>query len=131
MQKLIPPGPSVSISESVPTPPGEARMREDNEDVAQIKVRLPVINFPQFSGSYRERIPFYDAFNSLIHDNTSLKDCQKFHYLKSCLKGEASHSLKALTVSKENYSTAWSLLQKRYKNNRLIGAQHAKRVSPL
>lgn len=94
----------------------------------QINVRLPIINLPEFSGAYKEWLPFYDAFNNLIHQNKSLDDCQKFHYLKSCLKGEASRSVESLTISETNYLSAWCLLQKRYRNTRLIVQSHVQSI---
>lgn len=61
-----------------------------NPTQSQLNVRLPVIKFPEFSGKYTEWIPFYDAFRSPVHENKSLENCQKFNYLKSCLKENRS-----------------------------------------
>lgn len=87
-----------------------------------------MINWPEFGGSYKDWLPFYDAFNSLINENKSLSDCQKFHYLKACLKGEASRCIESLTASNSNYSIAWSLIRKRYENNRLSIQSHVQAI---
>lgn len=101
-----------------------------NDDISLTKfnVRLPVINLPEFGGAYKEWLPFYDAFNNLIHENKSLDECQKFHYLKSCLKGEAYRAIDSLTISNANYLSAWTILQKRYKNTRLIVQSHVQAI---
>lgn len=96
---------------------------KNNQENSQTNVRLPIVQLPEFSGTYKEWLPFYDAFNNIIHKNKKLDNCEKLHYIKSCLKGEASRSIESLTVSNSNYTAAWSLLQKRYKNTRLIPQQ--------
>ena len=46
---------------------------------------LPSINLPTFSGNYQEWLSFHDLFSCMIHENESLSDIQKFHYLKLSL----------------------------------------------
>lgn len=94
----------------------------------QFNVKLPEINLPTFSGKHTEWLPFFDVFQNLIHNNQSLDDCQKFHYLKSCLKGDAVRAVESLPISSSNYQTAWSVLQKRYKNTRLIIQAHVQAI---
>jgi hypothetical protein len=96
----------------------------NNQSSPELAVKLPALNLPQFSGSYTEWLPFYDTFNSLINNNANLNNCQKFHYLKSCLKGEASATIESLTISTDNYNAAYELLIKRYNNIRLIAQEH-------
>lgn len=117
----------LAISRTPGNNPVASNQSECNNGTAP-NVRLPVINLPEFSGLYKDWLPFYDSFKSLIHENSSLSDCQKFHYLKSCLKGEASRSIESLTTSNSNYATAWELLQKRYRNNRLIVQSHVQAI---
>ncbi|XP_025831574.1 uncharacterized protein LOC112904803 [Agrilus planipennis] len=94
---------------------------------SQFNVRLPRINLPQFSGEYTEWLPFYNAFDSLIHNNYTLDDCQKFHYLKF-LGGEAARPIESLAITANNYQSAWSILQRRYKNDRLIVYSHVNSI---
>ncbi|XP_072766489.1 uncharacterized protein [Anoplolepis gracilipes] len=56
-------------------------------------IRLPKIELPTFSGLYEE---------------CSLNDVQRFHYLKSALKGEAAECISALEISGLNYANAWT-----------------------
>ena len=44
-------------------------------------VKLPPLNLPSFDGSFDEWLFFRDNFNSIIHNNESLTNVQKFHYL--------------------------------------------------
>ena len=46
-------------------------------------LKLLAINLPIFSGQYDRWISFSDMFRVMIHENDSLPEIQKFHYLKS------------------------------------------------
>ncbi|KOX76028.1 hypothetical protein WN51_12515 [Melipona quadrifasciata] len=57
----------------------------------------------------------------MIHRNESLSNIDRFHYLRSAVKGEAARALKTFPVSDSNYEAAWKLLRKSYENsNELI-----------
>lgn len=101
------------------------------EEQACIKVRLPKINLPTFTGSYEEWYNFYDTFNSLIHSNNSIQPIEKFHYLKSSLKSDAAEILHSLELTASNYECAWELLRERYDNKRIIVQKHIKAVCEL
>nr|XP_012232203.1 PREDICTED: uncharacterized protein LOC105677895 [Linepithema humile] len=94
-------------------------------------VRLPKIELPTFSGLYKDWYAFFDVFNSLIHSNGLLNDVQRFHYLKSALKGEAAETISSLEISGLNYENAWTRLQERYDNQRLIIQTHIKAIFDL
>ncbi|XP_048482282.1 uncharacterized protein LOC119693509 [Plutella xylostella] len=87
---------------------------------ASVDVRLPRIDLPKFSGNYEDWQSFEDTFYSLIHNNTALSSVQKLHYLKACLTGEASATLKYYQVTESNYAPALETLKKRYSHKRLI-----------
>ncbi|XP_071578247.1 uncharacterized protein [Temnothorax nylanderi] len=93
--------------------------------------RLPKIDLPSFSGAYEDWNPFYNTFNSLIHSNTSLNDIQKFHYLKSSLKGEAAEMIASHEISEVHYNDAWTRLKERYDNERLAVQNHIKAIFEL
>ncbi|KAJ8981430.1 hypothetical protein NQ317_015632 [Molorchus minor] len=59
-------------------------------------------------------------FDALIHNNTDLKDIEKFNYLVSSLQGQALSLVKSLPMTSENYTTAYDSLVKRYTNVRLL-----------
>lgn len=94
-------------------------------------IRLPKIDLPKFTGLYEDWLPFHDTFKSLIHENTSINDVQKLHYLKSSVCGDAKNILHSLETSSSNYEVAWKLLNERYNNLRLIARNHLKELFSL
>jgi hypothetical protein len=83
-------------------------------------LKLPAIKLPIFSGQCDRRISFSDMFKAMIHENDSLPEIQKFHYLKSSLSGEAERLISNLPMTASNYTSAWKLLVERYENKRLM-----------
>ncbi|XP_066585608.1 uncharacterized protein [Prorops nasuta] len=74
----------------------------------------------QFSGDYLEWNNFYETFSSIVHDKVYVSGRDKFHYLKSCLQGEAATVIKSLAITSENYEIAWDTLVARYTDKRMI-----------
>jgi len=94
-------------------------------------LRLPKIELPTFAGGYEEWYAFYDTFHSLIHNVRSIPRIQKFHYLRSALRGDAAAVIQSLEVSAANYDEAWQMLTVRYDNKRLIIQKHIKAIFEL
>lgn len=69
-------------------------------------VRLPQISLPEFDGDYKGWLCFKSTYISLIHESQELSDVQKFHYLKSAMKGEAAKLIESLTITNDNYAIA-------------------------
>ncbi|KAJ8944541.1 hypothetical protein NQ318_009704 [Aromia moschata] len=97
----------------------------------KFNIKLPTINLPVFDGSYENWLYFKDTFNSIVHANKAISDVQKFHYLRSCLKGEATDLIKSLEVSSANYNAAWQLINDRYENKNLLVNNHVKALFNL
>ena len=55
------------------------------------KVKYPDLKIPTFSVSFDTWLSFFDSFNSMIHSDLDLQTIQKYHYLKSCLAGNAAN----------------------------------------
>ncbi|XP_076391767.1 uncharacterized protein LOC143265171 [Megachile rotundata] len=91
---------------------------------AAINVRLPTIQLPSFDGNYSHWLRFRDSFISLVHQNETLSDVQRFHYLNSSLKGAVSRVIHSLGVSEANYKLAWQLLNSRYENSTALKRHH-------
>lgn len=89
-------------------------------------VKLPTISLPSFDGTYDQWLEFRDTYLSVIHNCKDLDNIQKFHYLRSVLKGNALQVIKSLEFSSNNYITAWDLLENRYNNKRLLVHNHCK-----
>jgi len=87
-------------------------------------VPLPKIQLPSFNGSLLEWRSFRDIYVSLVHDNTGIGDAERFHYLLSCLSGDALAVVKAIPLSANNYALAWEALSVRFDNKRLLASAH-------
>ncbi|XP_055604172.1 uncharacterized protein LOC129752412 [Uranotaenia lowii] len=84
------------------------------------RVKLPEINLPFFSGKTKEWVTFRDSFKSLIHSSSQLNDTDKFCYLRSAVTGEALQAIASVDITAANYDIAWSTLEKRYENRKLL-----------
>lgn len=92
--------------------------------VPQQFVPLPKIKLPTFDGSLLSWRSFRDVYVSLVHDNTSIGDAERFHYLLSCLSGPALATIKSIPLSANNYAIAWDALSERFDNKRLLASAH-------
>ncbi|XP_055522593.1 uncharacterized protein LOC129716781 [Wyeomyia smithii] len=88
------------------------------------RVKLPDIKLPTFSGNLMQWITFRDSFRSLIHNNKSLSAIDKFTYLRASVNGEALQEIQTIELTEVNYDVAWSALEKRYENKKLILKTH-------
>ncbi|KAI5637906.1 hypothetical protein NE865_09421 [Phthorimaea operculella] len=89
-------------------------------------VKLPIISLPEFDGSVDHWLEYRDTFQSLVHKCPSVSKIQKFHYLKSTLKGSAQLVIDSIEFCEDNYDTAWELLLNRYDNSKLLVQKHVK-----
>ncbi|KAJ8932650.1 hypothetical protein NQ318_005683 [Aromia moschata] len=94
--------------------PGSTRSQEVDNKLGLVK--LPKISLPTFEGKSPEWLDFRDTYVSLIHNNVSLNDVQKFHYLRASLKGHADQIIKSSEFSANNYQSAWKCLTDRFDN---------------
>uniref|UniRef100_A0A6P7G6N7 Uncharacterized protein LOC114334639 n=1 Tax=Diabrotica virgifera virgifera TaxID=50390 RepID=A0A6P7G6N7_DIAVI len=94
-------------------------------------IKLPPLNLATFDGSFDQFLFFRDSFNSIINDDTSLSNVQKFHYLRLSLRGIAADTIKSLQVCDANYDIAWSLLIERFENKQLLVNNHIKALFNL
>jgi len=76
---------------------------------------LPKVNVPKFSGKHAEFKNFISLFESLVHNDASLTNVEKFNHLLSCLG-----TVKAFQISESNYEKALDSLQSVYDNKCLI-----------
>ncbi|KOB64170.1 Uncharacterized protein OBRU01_24464 [Operophtera brumata] len=83
-----------------------------------VKVKLPKINLPTFSGNIKTWPEFYDIFHSLIHENDSLTDTERMHYLVSSLTGDALGLIRVFPATGKYYREAYDALLGRYKDKR-------------
>ena len=88
------------------------------------RVRLPKLELKRFDGELKMWIPFWDSFESAVHNSTELSPVDKFNYLKSLLDGPAAAAIAGLTLSSPNYSEGVTILKKRFGNKQLIVTRH-------
>lgn len=97
-------------------------------------ITLPKIELPKFDGDVVRWCSFRGMFCSLVHDNQSISDIERFHFFKSCLSGPALAVIKSIPLTANNYNIAWNALQNSFENNRLLATAHIDRLfafSPL
>jgi len=94
-------------------------------------LKLLTIKLPIFFGQYNRWISFSDMFKAMTHENDSLPEIQKFHYLKLSLSGEAERLVSNLPMTANNYTISWTLLVERYENKRLIATSHIRQLLGL
>lgn len=97
----------------------------------QFSAKLPTISLPTFEGRFENWMEFRDTYVSMIHNSDKLEDIQKFHYLRSALKGEALQIIKSINFSSDNYKIAWSLLENRFNKNKLLTHSYVKALFSL
>jgi len=77
---------------------------------------LPKVMIPEFDGNINKWEDFRDMFISVIHNDQKIPLIKKMHYLKGCLKSDASGVISRMELSAESYETAWELVVQRYDN---------------
>lgn len=116
-------------SDSVGSSTGAVPCRQNYSGLEGVK--LPPIKLPIFGGDYLKWIEFKDTFDALIHDNKSLTDIQKYHYLRASLTNEALKIIQSLDFSAQNYNNAWQTLCDRFSNSRMLVNNHMKALFDL
>ncbi|KAJ8975110.1 hypothetical protein NQ317_017878 [Molorchus minor] len=93
--------------------------------------KLPNIPVPKFKGLYENWLEYRDTFESLIHNNNSITDIEKFHFLRGSLEGDAKDVVHSLEFSAANYKVAWKMLLERYNNTSYLVNNHVKLLLSL
>jgi len=96
-----------------------------------VKVKLPQLSIPMFSGHLQDWVTFKDTFLSLVGTSTTIPNIQKFHYLLSAIKGDARKVIQHIPVSEQGFRVAWEILVDRYENERLIINTHIDNIMKL
>ncbi|KAL7290510.1 hypothetical protein TKK_0015281 [Trichogramma kaykai] len=97
----------------------------------QSRSRMPLIQVPEFSGRREDWESFRDLFKVLIDRDEHLSDVERMYFLKTLVKCEASAALSTLSMTGDNYITAWNLLENRYENHRLLVQDHLSALQAL
>ncbi len=92
--------------------------RNNSVQEGGIRMILPKRQLPKFTGEIREWLSFSASFEE-IHDDESLSDTDKFHFLiQSTVDGSPARKLlQSFPFSAQNYKAAVKALQDRYGRN--------------
>ena len=96
-----------------------------------VKVKLPQLSIPKFSGNLQDWVTFTDTFLSLVGDSITIRNIQKFHYLLSAINGDAKRVIQYIPVSEQGFRFAWEILVERYENEWLIINTHIDNIMKL
>ncbi|KAI5644501.1 pao retrotransposon peptidase domain-containing protein [Phthorimaea operculella] len=110
------------ISSSVKTEPKVKNETTGAE--AKCRVKLPELQIYKFDGKVENWTTFRDTFRTLIHENSTISNIEKYYYLLSSVSGQALSIVKSMPVSGDNYAIVWSALQKRYENKRMLATAY-------
>ena len=91
-----------------------------NSATSENRVRLPKISIQPFDGNELNWRPFWDQFNSTIHNNPTLNEIDKFCYLKNLICPSALECIKGLSLTEGNYNTAVTTLKGRFGNTQVL-----------
>lgn len=100
----------------------QSELENENEKRGQnsTDIKLPRVTIPKFEGDYFEWINFRDLFVALVLENKALSNSQRMQLLKTNLGGEAEILIYDLTLSNDDFITAWDRLKHRYENKKVI-----------
>lgn len=100
-----------AVSTNTSTPKSLSR---NDQGQATTPFSLPALKIPTFSGDIKAWAPFRYLFRRLIHDNETLTDIHRLHYLKNNVSGDAERQIRHIELTDANYATAWTALANRY-----------------
>ncbi|XP_037525634.1 uncharacterized protein LOC119402557 [Rhipicephalus sanguineus] len=105
--------------------------REPTRPRREFGARLPKLELLRFDGSFTRWQPFWDMFRHSVHDNPSLSNTDRFHYLVSLLDGAAAQAVAGIQVTDSSYRDALEILKQRFGNAKLIEHKHLERLRTL
>lgn len=115
----------ISIKTRIKAKLDKASASKADQATAFLKqIQLPKISLPTFSGDQLAWETFRDLFKSLVDEVPDLAPVQKLQYLKASLTEEAASVVANLELTDKGYTTAWTELNTRYDNKRVLLATY-------
>ena len=93
--------------------------------------KFPNTTLKTFSGDHLDWKSLKETFGAAVHNNESITNIEKFTCLKTYLDKSALQAIEGFTLTSENYTEAWNLLNDRYGNEQDIIACHMKKLVKL
>ena len=106
--------------ESQPSGSGSIPSQLVTPAIGSAPTKLPKLELKKFYGYPVEWAPFWDSFNSAVHQNSSISDVNKFNYLESLIHGQAANTISGFSLTGENYKEAVRLLKEKYGNKQVL-----------
>ena len=97
-------------------------------DPNRVLPSLPKIELPEFGGEIRQWEVFYGIFKSLIHDNKTLNNTDKVHYLVGRLRGSALSVCSGIAPTGDNYEIIWRTLLDKYQDKRFLANSYLEQI---
>ncbi|RWR98650.1 hypothetical protein B4U79_02911, partial [Dinothrombium tinctorium] len=94
-------------------------------------VKLPRLEIDKFYGDVSQWQSFWTQFDTAINSNVSLRNADKFVYLKSYLGGVAARAVMGLSLSDANYEVAIKLLKERFGRKDIVINAHMNKLLNL
>ena len=88
------------------------------------RIKLPKLTIQSFDRDVTLWTPFWDSYDSAIHQNPSLSEVDRFNYLRSLLRGTAREAVSGLMLTTANYQEAIDILKRRFGNKQQIISRH-------
>ncbi|KAJ8971022.1 hypothetical protein NQ314_000941, partial [Rhamnusium bicolor] len=105
------------------------KISESQATAKQGNIKLPKIHIPLFNGNISNWPTFFGLYNSLIHENKTLSNSEKFQYLLSYLDKEPLLLIKNIPINDDNYLIAFDNLYKRYQNTRILATHYWDKIT--
>lgn len=83
----------------------DAQTRHSSTKVNQ-RTRLPRLTVPQFSGRFGDWPVFRDLFTSIVHENDTISNAERHHYLMMKVKDKAAALIRGMSATAESYTCA-------------------------
>lgn len=93
--------------------------------------RLAPIELPNFNGDIKTWPLFYSAFKNIVHENPTLTDSEKLHYLIGKLTNKAQSVFAGITPCAENYKIILNALISKYEDKRLLATSYLEQIFEL
>ncbi|XP_037515510.1 uncharacterized protein LOC119391936 [Rhipicephalus sanguineus] len=91
-------------------------------------IRLPRLELLKFKGTPRNWPPFWEQFQTVVHENPALTDVDKFAYLQSSLTGPAAAAIAGRSASSRRHQDARAILIARFAKEDIIVKDHAEHL---
>ena len=93
--------------------------------------RLPKLALPIFTGNPLKWQTFWNSYKAAVHDNHSLRNIQKYNYLKANLAEDAARSIEGIFLTETNYTQAIKILEERFGQTHRITNAHMQALLDL